>query len=97
MEWEMQSRIIHIVQAKAPNRIICSMPDDVCLDSGQHTDPEMWANARLIVKAVNCHADLLKSLKEAQECLLSNGIDTGPLPGMSRRIRDAIAAAEKAQ
>ncbi len=53
------------------------------------------ANAEYIVRCVNSHDQLLAALKEAQETLLHNRIDTGPLPGMSQRIRLAIANAEK--
>ena len=41
------------------------------------------------------NAELLAALKEAQETLLHNGIDTGPLPGVSSRIRAAIDNASK--
>jgi hypothetical protein len=58
MQWEMQSGILHITGTKEPNRIICSMPDDVDLDSGEHTGPEVWANAALIA-ASPLMADML--------------------------------------
>ena len=37
--------------------------DEICaLFGGDEVTPEMWANARLIVRAVNCHADLVAAL-----------------------------------
>ena len=39
--------------------------DEICaLFGGDEVTPEMWANARLIVRAVNCHADLVAALEE---------------------------------
>jgi precorrin-4 methylase len=49
-----------------------------------------FANAHLISAA----PELLAALKEAQDTLRHNDIDTGYLPGVSQRIRFAIAKAE---
>lgn len=45
-------------------------------------------------RLVELCAELLGALKEAQSLLLHNQIDTGALPGVSQRIRLAIANAE---
>lgn len=51
------------------------------------------AYARLFAAA----PDLLAALEEAQATLLHNGIDTGPLPGISQRIRYALSKATGTQ
>lgn len=84
---ETYSQTRAIVQAGKAN-LIAGVFGDVA--GGEETAE---ANAELIVRAVNNHADLLAALIEAQATLLHNGIDTGPLPGISQRIRSAIAKA----
>jgi len=56
------------------------------------SDGKQYTEELVSLRAIN--ADLLAALEEAQETLLYNHIDTGHLPGMSQRIRWAIAKAK---
>jgi len=60
----------------------------------QPTITEAKTIAEEMIRRWNAHEGLLAALKEAEECLSHNGLDTGPLPGRSQRMRFAIAQAE---
>lgn len=76
-----------------------AMMDLVSIDGGPyHKPPNCYANAQMIVKAVNCHDELLTALKEAlpyvegaYECAFPNVIEND---AVVKQIKAAIDKAE---
>ena len=59
-------------------------------------DPEDLENLAFIIRACNCHYDLLEALKIAYKALIKNGDDQAP-PKVMNRITNAIDKAEQGE
>jgi len=69
-------------------------PAFAIIDSGGKISPEYEAaNARLIVRAVNCHEELLEALKIAVKALKDHDIDES-MAGEFEILTDAVEKAE---
>ncbi len=66
-----------------------------CVNLGSRSE-EVQANARLIVKAVNCHDDLIEALTGLLEvCPCKNGCDPKDMTCATNAARAALAKAKK--
>ena len=86
--WEIRGTAV-CPEIHSAREVIAYVELNISDDDSTEYRARCKANAQLIASA----PDLLDALIEAQETLLHNGIDTGSLPGISQRIRFAIAKA----
>jgi hypothetical protein len=68
-----------IIGAPFEGLVGAALPLPTELDSGDFS--RVWANAKFIVKCVNCHGALVNALKEMIAAIDANSIDSEMLPG----------------
>lgn len=84
---------------KARNEEVYATTDDGMLEMRIATGIAGEANARFIVTACNCHADLLEACKEAYRffLVLNEIVQPEGMPEMVRILEQAIRKAEESQ